>query len=124
MEIKPYHPQDGIEIMGRPDFAPFASLNQVAGPGYTLFDGKTPILAGGIRIHGVGEAWIMSSDKIRQDPKLLMRTIRPQFDKIVRENQLWRLWAISKVSDTFLEHFDFVKQEGFIWQVRAKKGEQ
>ena len=123
IEVKQYHPQDAIEIKGDPDLQELASLNQVSGPAYTLFDedGKTPILCGGVRVHGVGEAWVIASDKIRAEPKLLMRTVRQQMDRVIRENSLWRMWAGSEVSDTFLEHFDFVPRTGFIWQVRARR---
>lgn len=111
-EIKPYNPDDAIELCGDESQRPNANLNQSAGPAYSLYLDKKLIACGGVRCYGVGELWLLTNDKYRQKHiKEILKASRQQIDLMIRENHLWRLMAETKVSDNFLEHLGFVESE-------------
>jgi len=112
-----FHPQDAIQLTGcTPEQAAF---NQATGPAYSFFDGDELLACGGARTYGVGEAWLMVSEKVRGEmKKTLIETTAHVIDKIVREQSLWRLWANTDRSENFLRHIGFKKVDAFKWEAK------
>jgi hypothetical protein len=113
--VKLYNPEDAIKLCGDESKRPQANLNQSAGPAYSFYEDKKLICCGGVRIYGVGEAWLLTTDENRRNhAKTIMRVSKEQLDKVIRENSLWRLWAETKVSENFLEHLGFEPMKAFV----------
>jgi len=110
--IKPYEPQDAIDLCGDETKRAAANLNQLAGPAFTLFLDKKPIACGGVRIYGVGELWMLTNDKNRKNHiKDILRASRKQIDKMIYENSLWRIMAERNEADAWLRHLGFRESE-------------
>ena len=94
-----------------------ANVNIVTGEAKSFFDDGILIGIGGIRHIGLGEAWMITPPKTREEKSLwLLRETRNTFTKIRDENNLWRVFATSKISENFLRHLDFKEQKGvLIW---------
>lgn len=85
-----------------------ANLNILTGPAEAFYDDGRLVGVGGIRISGVGESWLITRREIREKrPKELLRTTKQGMKKMCDENNLWRLYAIGKLSTNFLEHLGF-----------------
>ena len=112
IEIKPYNPQDAIDLCGDESKRDAANLNQTAGPAYSLFLDKKLVACGGMRIYGVAELFLITSDEYRKKHiKTILKASREQIDIMVRENHIWRLLAETKISDNFLKHLGFVESD-------------
>lgn len=94
-----------------------ASLNINTGVAEAFYDGDRLIGVGGIRL--VGEAWMLTRRDIRAHPDRSKR--RLQFEallaltkkvmlRMMKENNLWRVFATGKLSVTFLEKLGFEKE--------------
>lgn len=63
---------------------------------------------GGIHYRGVGEAWLITPPDIREQHKLwLLKNAKLEFEKQRDDLKLWRVFATSKISGTFLKHLGF-----------------
>lgn len=132
MKVKPFSPGDMTAILGDTELLRAqASLNQCAGPGYTLFDDNgQPVFCGGVRNQGVGEAWFIARPKDLEDPsfgqkKEMVRQVRTHLEGIVRDYGFYRLWANCEISERFLTAVGFEKADnGFthIFPVRVLNG--
>ena len=113
--IKGYHPKDAIAICGDETKWPQANLNQSSGPAFSLFEDGTLLGCGGVRVYGVGEPWCMFTKEARTNKKTtILKATKQQLDIMCREHKLWRLFAETTVSESFLEHLGFKKQELFV----------
>ena len=90
-------------------------LNQTAGTADSFFDGDRLIGVGGIRLMGLAEAWMISIPEIRDaQPKLLFSKAKAVMDATIRANNLWRIFASSRISENFLEHLGFEHDGNFL----------
>ncbi len=121
-EVKLFTSSDMIAIMGEDTLLrrAQADLNQCAGPAFTLFHGKEPIMCGGVRNQGVGEAWFIArpEDLQRLDSKnfdaekrQMVRYVRVYLDKIAREYGFYRLWGNCDISKRFMAAVGFTQVE-------------
>lgn len=89
------------------------------GMAYTAFDNGHVICSAGIKKlwFGVGEAWIVSSWRIREKPIGVIKAIRARFDDIIETNELHRVQAAVRAdwdeAVRFAEYLDF-KNEGLM----------
>lgn len=110
--IKPYDPNDAIKLCGDESKRDAANLNQSAGPAFSLFLDKKIIACGGVRIYGLGEMWMLTTDEYRKKHiKSIMRATKEQIDLMVRENHLWRLMAERNEADAWLKHLGFKESD-------------
>ncbi len=110
--IKPYDPEDAIKLCGDESKRDAANLNQSAGPAFSLFLDKKPIACGGVRIYGLGEMWMLTTDEYRKKHiKTIMKATKEQIDLMVRENHLWRLMAERNEADAWLKHLGFKESD-------------
>ncbi len=71
---------------------------------------------GGIRYVGLGEAWCMATPMLRRDKFQLFRLASNNFKKIVRDKNLWRVFANNTISENFIKHLGFAKSDNtLIW---------
>jgi hypothetical protein len=71
-------------------------------------DGDKPVAAGGIRILGIGEAWLLASPEfVHADTKVLLRYAIAFLKHAIMKNNLWEVFAMRKGQNVFLEHMDF-----------------
>ncbi len=116
IKLENYSPEDAIRLMGcTPEQAAF---NVATGPAYSFFtEGGELVGCGGVRIYGVGEAWLITGDKAKGEmKKTLLQTTANTMDKIVRDERLWTLIADSAKNGNFLEHIGFKKIEAYKWE--------
>lgn len=113
--IKPYNPDDAIELCGDKTKREAANLNQVSGGengSFSLFIDKKIIACGGVRIYGVGELWMISNNEnLKKHIKSIMRATKEQIDLMIRENHLWRLMAERNEADAWLKHLGFKESD-------------
>lgn len=106
--IKPYDPQDAVDLCGDESKRAQANLNQLAGPAFTLFLDRKPIACGGVRIYGVGETWMLTNNENRKNHiKEILRASKEQIDKMIHKNSLWRIMAERNEADAWLRHLGF-----------------
>ena len=95
-----------------------AHLNICTGVAETYFDDDGELFGvGGIRYIGLGEAWLITLPNKRKP--YLFRTATENFKRIRDSKNLWRIFAESKVSENFLSHLGFKKQDGMHIYTRA-----
>jgi len=83
-------------------------------------DGKI-VGVGGIRHIGIGESWFITPPAIRKKPLKLLRQVRKSLEQIRTDKQLWRIFAASKISENFLKHLGFAKNEDFhVWTIDGR----
>ena len=94
-----------------------ANINIMTGTAQTYFEDGVLIGAGGIRYVGVGEGWMITPPQMRYDKKiLLLKRARQCFERTRIDKNLWRIFAETRISETFLEHLGFVKSENtHVW---------
>lgn len=119
IKIRKYQPEDMIHLLGGTDeIVANARLNQVSGPGFTVYLDNELAGCGGVRIAGVGEAWSVFSPETMKYMWDLFDQSRALLEKIIRNESLWRLWAETKVKDRnhelFLKRLNFQKREAFV----------
>ncbi len=92
-----------------------AQVNICTGTAESFYDNEGRLIGvGGIRYMGLGEAWMLTLPEIREP--FLLRTVAQNFERLRDEKHLWRVFAESKVSENFLKHLRFVRQDGMhIW---------
>ncbi len=104
-----------------------ANLNILTGPTKAFRNAEGRLEGvGGVRIAGVGEAWMITPRTIQSHPDHSLR--RQQFQKLIKdtqeamkimfdENDLWRVFAIGKLSMTYVEHLGFKRiGNGLLWE--------
>lgn len=94
-----------------------ANMNIITGAAESFFDNGKLVAVGGICYVGLGEAWLISLPEIRTKKSLsLFRETKNTFKRQRDDLNLWRIFATSKISETFLQHLGFEKQEKMlIW---------
>ena len=129
MKIDPMQIDDFLQVMSQnveryPGFAALpeeqkrlvANGNIVTGTAETFREDGEIYGVGGIRYIGIGECWFINPPEARRHPKKLLKLARATFARIRAEQGLWRGFAESKISETFLKHCGFVKDEGMhVW---------
>jgi hypothetical protein len=95
----------------------FANVNIYSGTAETYIDDDGRVAGvGGIRYMGTGEGWFLTMPKYRTQPRRLFTFVAEQFERTRNEKNLWRIFAESKISEVFLKHLGFKKQDGMhIW---------
>ena len=94
----------------------FANSNIVTGTAETYREDGEIYCVGGIRHIGIGECWFITPPAARTHPKNLLRVVRATFERIREDEQLWRVYAESKISENFLSHFGFhSKPKTYVW---------
>jgi len=122
--IKPYIPEDGIELCGdvKQEHIAYTTLwsilHQQSGSAFSAFDGNKLIGSAGIATN-VGEAWLVMSQKCKEElagpefsgqKRAIITNIRDELEKIMRERQLWRVYARtehSECDERFLRYLGF-----------------
>lgn len=76
----------------------YAEELQQPGWSFTLIENGYIICCAGIvnMWPGVGEAWFLASSKIHEYPKPFIRFSKNAMQKVVNENDLWRVQAVCK----------------------------
>ena len=130
MEIRPMTVGDFLLVMELnaeiyPEFAELpdeqkrylANVNIATGTAQSFFEEGKLVAVGGIRYAGVGEAWLITPPQVRENRGLsLLKETRKMFIETRNEHNLWRVFAESKISETFLKHLDFKPHpQGFVW---------
>jgi len=94
-----------------------ANINIITGEAQSFFEDGRLVAVGGIRYVGLGEAWLISPPKIREERSLsLFRETRRTFISMRDGHNLWRVFAESKISENFLKHLEFKAQSGgHVW---------
>lgn len=97
-----------------------ANLNIITGEAQSFFEDGRLVGVGGIRYVGLGEAWMITPPEIRENRSLsLLKETRRVFIKMRDDHNLWRIFAESKISKTFLKHLEFeAHPQGFVWTRR------
>ena len=122
--------EDFLAVMGAnsdiyPEFAKLsdelkkyvANVNIITGEARSLYEDGRLIGVFGVRFVGIGEAWMITSPETRERRSLwLLKHSRREMIRMRDENQLWRIFAESRVSETFLKHLEFEPNpKGFVW---------
>ena len=91
-----------------------AHLNIDTGTAQSYFlDGKL-VACGGIRMIGLGEAWLFVNPENRtRQKKLLMRETKKEIESAVKQG-VWCMLATNSISETFLKHLGFKKQTMYV----------
>jgi hypothetical protein len=85
-----------------------ANVNIRTGTAMSYFEDGKLLGVGGVHYVGVGEGWLLTLPEIRKERKLsLFKTVKTDFEKQRNDLKLWRVFATSKISTTFLKHLDF-----------------
>lgn len=103
-----------------------ANMNILTGPTIAFRNSEGRLDGvGGVRIAGVGEAWMITPRTIQSHPDRqlrrqqfqdLVRDTRKEMMKMINEHDLWRVFAIGTLSTTFLEQLGFEKTDKtLIW---------
>ena len=94
-----------------------ANVNIITGEARSLYEDGRLVAVCGVRFTGIGEAWMITPPEIREHRGLsLLKHSRREMIRMRDENQLWRIFAESRVSETFLKHLEFEPNpKGFVW---------
>jgi len=94
-----------------------ANVNIITGSAKSYFEDGRLIGVGGIRFIGIGEAWLITPPAIRSERGLsLFNDTEKLFVKMIDDNNLWRVFAESKISETFLKRMGFkCHPQGYVW---------
>lgn len=121
MEIKPFKAED-LKIMTNGEvLAGWPEMNEVCGPAFTIFHEGERMGCGGIRIHGIGEAWAQYSEKAKKHYEIISVTkaVLTNMREMVKDNFIWRLIAAAEVgndkADKFLEKLGFIRTDSNIY---------
>ena len=88
-----------------------AQLRVGTGTAQGYYDGDKLVAVGGIQYIGLGEAWLVTVPKIKTDmKKTLLREARNTLREDKKKLKLWRVFASSKISENFLKHLGFHKE--------------
>jgi hypothetical protein len=92
----------------------WAKLNTDTGTAVSyLVDGKL-VAVGGLRCIGLAEAWMVTAPEVRDESKKsLFRETKNELIS-AQEQGIWRVFAETRISENFLEHLGFKKQEMYI----------
>lgn len=130
IEIHPMKIEDFLLVMAQnadiypefdelsdPEKRCLANLNIIMGTAESFFEDGRFVGVGGIRYVGIGEAWMMTPPTIREERRVsLLKKTKEIFAKTRDEHNLWRIFGTSKISENFLRHLGFKKDESVhIW---------
>ena len=119
IETKMFQPEDMLRIRGDTEVVGAnARLNQVAGPAHSIFIDDKLVACGGVRIAGVGEAWACYSPEVLEHVWDVFKHTKANMEQVVREQNLWRVWAEMSVQDdkhrAFLKRLNFKQIEAYV----------
>lgn len=100
-----------------PTLSDVARLNQQTGPAYTAIQDGKILGCGGIRTDGVGEAWMINSQKVKDEMKFsLLKETRKWLEVMIRNQVLYRVWSESPIpcNQNFIEHLGFRKLSAYL----------
>lgn len=107
-----------------------ADANIKTGPAESFRDEDGRLIGvGGIRIAGVGEAWLITLKEIRCHPDHavrkqkfaeFLRITQTTMKRLCDEHKLWRVYAEGKLSTTFLERLGFERTDKALVWTRTK----
>ncbi|NIQ95644.1 MAG: hypothetical protein GWN87_16650, partial [Desulfuromonadales bacterium] len=88
------------------------ALSMREGPAWSLRDHEAILAVGGVRVSGIGQAWLKLSDRGRSRPKAVLEACRAGLVKAVVEHGLYRIYGeadpqVGKAN--FFEHMGFVQ---------------
>jgi hypothetical protein len=120
--------KDILEIMTAnaelyPDFAQLpkkkqrelARMNIQNGTAQSYFWDGQLMACGGIRMVGLGEAWLACKPTVRNNHKKeLLRQTRKEL-KSAQDQGLWCIWAAPRISENFLQHLGFEQQKTYFY---------
>jgi hypothetical protein len=94
-----------------------ANVNIITGEAKSIYEDGRLVAVCGVRFLGVGEAWMITPANIRSERKLsLLKHSRQEMIRMRDENDLWRIFAESRISKTFLKHLEFEPHpQGYVW---------
>ncbi len=88
-----------------------AIVNRVTGPAFTLFDGREILGMGGIRVQGIGQAWILLMPGAERRAKTILRYSRAAIEEAMAREKVYRLYAEASVEKpAWFKHLGFVQQ--------------
>ena len=95
----------------------WAYLNGNTGTAETFLDDDGKVAGvGGIRYIGIGEAWLLTLPEIRQNALWFYRRAKSHYMAMRDSKHLWRIFAETRISETFLKHLGFNRQNGMhVW---------
>ena len=118
MELVPFRPEHLAQIrLTERDMDLMMGINPLpmlqAGPAFTLLNEKSVLGIGGIAMlwRGVGEAWVIASPEVQQNPIIFHRTIKKMLHIISDNMKLHRVQAA--VMESFERGHKWIKLFGF-----------
>ena len=91
--------------------------NIVSGEAMTYYNKERLVGVGGMRLRGMGEAWLITPAEVRSEEGLPLFVETLGIFKEMRDrNNLWRVFAENVISETFLKRLEFeAHPKGFVW---------
>ncbi len=118
--IKKFSVDDIKQFTDDPEEIEAGKLSMGTGPAFSLFDDDGKLVgSGGVRVYGVGEAWLVGMD-LENHKLSLLRGIKEKMDEIIREQALWRVYAYPKGGEgvekqrRLIEHLGFTEYQTYI----------
>lgn len=91
-----------------------ARLNAETGTAQSYFIDGDLVACGGIRMAGLGEAWLVAKpDLLTGHKKTLFKETKREIQS-AQQQGVWCLFASNKISANFLEHLGFRKKEMYL----------
>ena len=113
VQIVKFSPLDAVQLAGK-EKSHVAIANMTTGPAYSIFKKGKLIGCGGLRIDGIGEAWALFDEgALETCRKTILRVTKEQMELMMREHEVWRLYADSQF-EVWMKHLDFEKKEIFV----------
>lgn len=112
IESKLFLPADAAIISGNRECGDRANSDLIAGPAWTIVDGKKILACGGVRVLGIGEAWFLASEEAKSDKLMaVMRIVKEKLKEMRAAEKLYRIFAENEISENFLKHLGFEKKD-------------
>lgn len=123
MTFTPYRAADALLIKAREPYPgdQVAQELERRGPGWTVWDGQTPVMCAGVAVlwPGVGEVWMFVSDWVIKHPLFFHRACRQYLDQAVDNLHLWRIQSYVRANEpAYLKWAEFMgfEPEGVLRQ--------
>lgn len=117
--IKKFSLDDIKKLTDDPEEIEQGKLSLGTGPAFSLFDDDGQLVCcGGVRVYGVGEAWLVGVN-MEQHKLSALKALKEKIDEIVREQALWRIYAFPKgdrldKERRLIEHMGFTLYETYM----------
>ena len=115
LDVRPH--EEGIKK--HPDYKKWLLIN-ADGVGFSGFCDGQLIGCAGVRTlwPGVGEAWFIAGTAIYKHPKSVFKAVKNYLDKIIKEQEFWRVQANVRVDNSM--GVKFIQMLGF--KIEGKMG--